>query len=853
MADEQKAKLRLEIAHVLFMDIVGYSKLLTDEQSEALQELNQIVRGTEAAREAEAAGALTVLPTGDGMALVFTGSVEEPVECALEISQALRAQPSLPVRMGIHSGPIHHVKDANGRENIAGVGINIAQRVMDCGDAGHILVSKRVADDLAQRRRWQPYIHELGDVEVKHGVVVSLVNLYAETIGNPTPPTRLGKARGSISGSRVGTRKALSPLARAIFIVAVLVIVLAIMSVIFAPAIMRTLDRRGLARLPQPTATALPSLADTIKSAVAKQITDELQGELSRKKNAAVQPPPTGSAIPEKSIAVLPFENLSEDKSAAYFADGIQDQILTKLASIADLKVISRTSTARYKSKPEDLKTVSQQLGAANVVEGTVQKAGKKVRVNVQLIDARADSHLWAKTYDRDIQDIFAVESEVAQEIADSMQAKLSPTEANTVARAPTKDAQAYDLFLKGEFEQRVANSNFRPESFEQAARWYREAIARDPNFALAIAQLAMCQLRRHWLTDPLSESELMETGRLAKQALTLEPDLAEAHVAVGLFHYYGFRDYEPALTEFERALELRPNYSLALQFVAFVHRRQGKWDLTLDELKRSIKQDPGDPYVQGGLAETYVFLRRWKEAEDVAQHALTIDPHEATAMRMLLLSSLNRTGNAQEPLRLLATFPPDDLLLPNTGTFDMVIGTRGEAFVLGRDFKAALKVCETSMAATTNDRQRFAAKAGIRVLAGDITGAQPDAEKARDLLETRLREHPRDFRSLRAISWVYLALSRKSDAINIARQTLELLPPEKDAVLGSGNLAGLAEIQAQTGAATEAVQNLRRLLSIPAGETISIARLKIDPVWDPIRNDSGFQQLLAGKEHVGP
>src|SRR5881396_996500 len=284
MADEQQTKLRLEIAHVLFIDIVGYSKRLIDEQSEALHELNQIVRITEAARAADPAGQLIILPTGDGMALVFTGSVEEPVECALQISQALRAQPSLPVRMGIHSGPIHHVKDANGRENIAGVGINIAQRVMDCGDAGHILVSKRVADDLAQQRRWQPYIHELGDVEVKHGVVVSLVNLYAETIGNPTPPTRLGKARGSIPGSRVVTRKALSPLGRAIFILAVLLLVLAIMSVIFAPAIMRTLDQRRLATLPQPTATAIPSLADTIKSAVAKQITDELQGELSRKK-----------------------------------------------------------------------------------------------------------------------------------------------------------------------------------------------------------------------------------------------------------------------------------------------------------------------------------------------------------------------------------------------------------------------------------------------------------------------------------------------------------------------------------------------------------------------------------------
>src|SRR5215472_9098348 len=274
MADEQKAK-RLEIAHVLFMDIVGYSKLLTYEQSEALQELNQIVRGTEAAHEAEAAGGLTILPTGDGMALVFTGSVEEPVECALEISQALRAEPSLPVRMGIHSGPILHVTDANGRENIAGIGINIAQRVMDCGDAGHILVSKRVADDLAQQRRWQPYIHELGDVEVKHGVVVSLVNLYAETIGNPTPPSRLGKVGRTTLTLSKASRKGLSPFARAIFIIVGLVIalifVLAIVSVIFAPAIMRTLDQRRLAALPQPTATAPQSFADTIKSAITKQ------------------------------------------------------------------------------------------------------------------------------------------------------------------------------------------------------------------------------------------------------------------------------------------------------------------------------------------------------------------------------------------------------------------------------------------------------------------------------------------------------------------------------------------------------------------------------------------------------
>src|SRR2546421_6864672 len=523
--------------------------------------------------------------------------------------------------------------------------------------------------------------------------------------------------------------------------------------------------------VPADVAAALPTWSRrkfaTFLIVVALLAAGLLAFNLFRSKPVARSTTAAESSISQKSIAVLPFENLSDDKGAAYFADGIQDEILTKLASIADLKVISRTSTAKYKSKPEDLRTVSQQLGVANVLEGSVQKAADKVRVNVQLIDARADAHLWAKTYDRDIKDVFAVESEVAQEIADSLQAKLSPAEANTVASAPTKDTQAYDLFLKGEFEQRVAISNFRPESFDQAARWYKEAIARDPNFAIAIAQLAICHLRRHWLTDPLTDAEVMEAGRLAKQALTLAPDLAEAHVALGLFYYYGFREYEPALTEFRRAIELQPNNALALSFVAFVHRRQGKWDLTLDELKKSIDLNPRDRYAIAGLAETYVFLGMWREAEDGARRALTIDPHEATSMRMLLLSSLNRTGNTQEPLRLLATFPADDLLLPNTGMFDMVIGTRGQTFVLARDFNAAIKACETGTVARTNEWQRFAAKAGIRVLSGDVSGANADAEKAREPLEARLREHPNDFRALRALSWVYLALNRKSDAIN--------------------------------------------------------------------------------------
>src|SRR5437660_1803043 len=623
MADEEKAKLRLEIGHVLFIDIVGYSKLLTDEQSEALEELNQIVRNAEAALEALAADRLTILPTGDGMALVFTGSVEEPVECALEISQALRAQPSLPVRMGIHSGPIHHVKDANGRDNIAGVGINIAQRVMDCGDAGHILVSKRVADDLAQQRRWQPYIHELGDVEVKHGVVVSLVNLYAETIGNPTQPTRLGKTRGSTAGSRVGTRKALSPLGRAIFIVAILLLVLATVSVIFAPAIMRMVDHGRLAALPQPSATASASLADTIKSAVAKKITDELQGELSRKKNAAVQPAPAGSAIPEKSIAVLPFDNLSRDPDNAYFCEGVQDEMLTRLAKVADLKVISRTSTQHFKSAPDNLPQIAKQLGVMNILEGSVQKANDQVRVNVQLINALTDAHLWAETYDRKLTDIFAVESEISKTIADTLQAKLTGSEKSSIAKKPTVNQEAYELYLKGRF---FWNKRTGPD-LQKAIDYFKQAVEKDQKYALAYAGLADAYvlLPPYGAASP-SES-FPQAEAAARKALELDDTLAEAHTSLGQFLLFYDLDFAGSTREFERAIALDPNYATAHHWYGGgPPLALGRFDRAITEGKRAIELEPLSLSNKPDLGWLYFNARRYNEAEAQARKTLEMD-----------------------------------------------------------------------------------------------------------------------------------------------------------------------------------------------------------------------------------
>src|SRR5438552_147079 len=375
MPAEVKKEIQLEIAHVLFTDIVGYSKLPINQQRALVERLNEIVRGTDEFQAAEGAGRLIKIPTGDGITLVFYQNPEAPVECALEISRALKKHPELQLRMGIHSGPISGVIDVTDKANVAGAGINMAQRVMDCGDGRHILLSKHVAEDLEQYPHWQPYLHELGECEVKHGVRVSVVSLYTEELGNPAVPEKLKAARVAAAAKR--KRVALRRLS--LGLLTLLVVVAAIGFLLF--------------RYKRPLTAA-------------------------------------GLAVPEKSIAVLPFENLSEEKSNAYFADGVQDEILTDLAKIADLKVISRVSVMHYKSPASagrNLRQIARDLGVANIVEGSVQRAGNRVRVSAQLINARNDVHLWAEHYDRPLDDVFAIQSEIAKAIADQLRAKLSP------------------------------------------------------------------------------------------------------------------------------------------------------------------------------------------------------------------------------------------------------------------------------------------------------------------------------------------------------------------------------------------------------------------------------------------
>jgi len=527
-----EADVKFEIGHVLFIDIVGYSKLLIHEQSEQLQKLREIARATEQFRVAQAEGKLLRLPTGDGGALVFPDNPEMPVACAMEISKALKNHPDLRVRMGIHSGPVKEVTDLNEQANIAGAGINMAQRVMDCGDAGHILLSKRVADDLEQYGRWRPLLHDLGLCEVKHGVTLSIVNLYSDDIGNSETPKNF-KSAGTPE-KKVGT----------------------------------------------------------------------------------------GSPVPRKSIAVLPFENLSEDKANVYFADGIQEEILTLLSRIGDLKVISRTSTQRFKNTAEQIPDIAKQLGVATILEGGVRKAGDQVRVHVQLIDAENDSHLWAERYDRKLTDIFSVESDIAAKIADALQAKLTGAERRAISSRPTENTEAHQLYLKGHYQW----LKFFAPGHEKSRDYFLQAIELDSSYALAYQGLAgyygfgaangLLSPNENWL----------KAEELNTKALALDENLAEAYHFLAAIKLYYYRDWPAAEWAFHRSAELDPNSGETPDHYSFCLAFFGRNQEALVQMERAAELDPLSPGLNLNRGKLLFFLRDYDRAID--QFKKTLELH---------------------------------------------------------------------------------------------------------------------------------------------------------------------------------------------------------------------------------
>src|SRR6266404_5825553 len=758
MTNVQEPHLHLEIAHVLFMDVVGYSKLLVNEQREIMQQLNQLVRKTAQFQTSEANGKLISIPSGDGMALVFFQSLEEPVQCALEISRLVKNYPRLRLRMGVHSGPVDQIKDVNDRLNVAGTGINLAQRVMDCGDAGHILVSKRVADDLAQDSLWQPLLHELGEIEMKHGVKLGIVNLYNAELGNPNAPQRLS---------------------------------------------------RHAAASKQPIVSS--------------------------------ETPPD---VPEKSIAVLPFENLSADPENAFFVDGLHDEILSDLARIADLKVISRTSVMQYRTAAKrNLREIASELGVAHVLEGSVQRAGNRVRLRAQLIDARTDVHLWAEKFDRPLDDVFAIQSEIAKAVADQLKAKLSPAEKAAIEQVPTANLVAYDRYLRGKELAAATGFDAREvEHIRQAIRLLAQAVAHDPTFSLAYCQLARAHDQLYFVGADHTPARLALVREALTTALQLGPDQGEPHLAAAWVSYHCYRDYDGALAELAIARQRLPNDSSVSALTGFIARRRGQWEQSTSNLERASQLDPQSIYLLQQVTQTYVCLRRYSDAVRTLERALTVAPKDANIRVVRALIELDWRAETQPAYTAIQDVVSEDpsavdaiaeqwlyLALCRRDAAEMAraLASIGPEGIIPVNVRMPRRFCEGIAARARNDAA--AAKAAFmatRDEMGKLVSEQPDYAEA-----------------LSVLGMAEAALGRKEDALNEGRRAAELLPVTKDAITGGEILRNLAVTYAWAGEKDLALKQLEDVLCIYS--PISYGQLRLHPWWDSLRDDPRFEKLV--------
>ena len=786
MSAEAKKEIGLEIGHVLFIDIVGYSKLLINEQSEHMQTLREIVRGTEQFRVAEAAGKLLRLPTGDGGALVFRTSLEAPVLCALEISKEMKKHPELRVRMGIHSGPVNEITDLNEQANIAGAGINIAQRIMDCGDAGHILLSRHIGEDLEHYPRWRAYLHDLGECEVKHGVRVGVVNLSGDEVGNAAAPKKFQ----AIKKRRAHVRWAAAAIA--------LLVLAAIVGGTFFFS-------------HRPTTSTLRVL--------------------------------------DKSIAVLPFENLSDEKQNAYFTDGVQDEILTDLSKIADLKVISRTSVMQYKSGlARNLRKIGEELGVATVLEGSVQRSANKIRVNAQLIDARNDAHLWAQTYDRDLADVFAIQSEIAKAIADQLQAKLSPNEKKAIEQPPTTDLAAFDLYSRAKsLLLTAALSASGNQDLRKAIELLDEAVKRDPSFFDAYCQLAWAHETLYAVQSTDHTPARLALAEAAVQAATrLRPDAGETHLARASYLYYGRRDYAGALAELESVRRALPNDPRLFELTGYILRRRGQHEEGLRNLQRAVELDPRNFFTLQQIALSCQQLGRYAEAIAALDRALGVVPDNVetrTTRAQLYLFWKGDTRPLHQTIDAILAQGPSAIASAADVWFHCALAERDSAAAeralvalgdnpcWGEDIILSHSFGEGLVARMTKDEARArTAFEAARMQQEKIVQAQPDYGP-----------------SLCVLAMIDAALGRKDLALEEGRRAIALMPMEKDTINGSRVIQYFAITAALAGEKELVLQQLETgLRATNASQMLSYGALKLLPFWDPLRGDPRFEKIVA-------
>jgi len=778
-----KKDIQLEIGHVLFIDIVGYSKRSINEQRGLLDRLNQIVRSTQEFRSAEAAGGLVENPTGDGMALVVSKNPEEPVECAVAISRVLEEHPELQLRMGVHSGPVSGVIDVNERGNVAGAGINMAQRVMDCGDAGHILLSKRVAEDLEQYEHWQPLLHDLGTCEVKHDVRVGIVNLFSDGVGNPHIPKKIQLCKKQ--------------------------------------------NARGRWIL---LATALLLLAGIITTFTI----------VSRR------PVRSNYPIEKKSIAVLPFENLSEEKANAFFADGVQDEILTNLAKISDLKVISRTSVMQYKSGvARNLRQIAEDLGVGHILEGSVQRAANRVHVNAQLIDARTDTHVWAQTYDRTLDDIFKVEGEIASNIATALNAKLTETEQQILTAKPTDSTAAHDAYLRGlALEPRGWYS---AEAKETLRRCYAEAVRLDPKFVAAWARLARIDSLMVFLGTDATQERRDAARQALDTAINLQPDSTDTLLAQGYYDYWVLRDYPKAKDLFAQVRNRLPNSAEVPAALALVARRQGLWDESLNYSDQALTFDPRNPQLLADRAWTYTIIRRFDDALKTSDRLLKISPTDpdAIAYRAAIFHAQGKLDEAQKLLSGL------HLDFANDSVTEILI----QHWLFNRDYQNLIKTLQpalTDLGISAMGRALYREAIGFAQLrSGDKAAANKTLLQARSDLESLRQRDANNPELVARLGAVNAYLGEKETALQEAENAAALLPASQDAVVGPALEEDLARVEAEVGENDRAIARLQKLLNTPYSSVshtgpITRALLRLHPSWDPLRGDPRFQKLLV-------
>src|SRR5437868_1734762 len=787
MSTEVKQDHGLQIAHILFTDIVGYSKLLSDEQRKLFGLLNQIVRNTSQFRAAEAAGKLVRLSTGDGIGLAFFTTVDVPVRCALEISRKLREHPELKLRMGINSGPVDQVSDVNDQRNITGVGINMAQRVMDCGDAGHILLSRRVADDLAQYHEWKPYLHYLGRVEVKHGLELEVVNFYNQEAGNSHLPGKLKSA----ARKRI-TKK---------WMLATAVVLIAAMSFVVLRIGLRA--RSGGSSL----------------------------------------------SVSEKSIAVLPFENLSAEKENAFFADGVQNEILTNLAKIADLKVISRASVMVYKvGNPRNLRDIGQQLGVAHVLEGSVQRAGAKVRVSAQLIDAHTDKHLWAQSYDRELADVFAIETELAQTIAGELQAKLTSSEKAAIEEKPTQDLVAYEFYARAVsliYNVQVPFALDAPEkSLSEAVDLLNKAVARDPSFLLAYCQLAFTH-------DGIYQDEIDRTpARLAlaqsaiDSAFRLRPDSGEAHLALGFHLYAGYSDYDRARSEVALAQQTLPNNPRVYDLAGKIDRRSGHSADATHNLERACELDPRNlPYLIL-LGGTYYELHDYEQWAKALDRVLALHPDKKPARIFRAFIEVEHRADTGPWRVAIEKILAED---PASAKDPFLTGHRFTLALLDRDLDAAGVL---AVALSPKNSPDWYLDFGRDFWMGVVARLKGDETSARAALTRALAEYKEEISNLDDVfllcrlGLIDAILGKKEEALSEGRRAIEMLPIVKNATTDGYVKRYVAMICAWAGERELALEHLEVVARIPGGP--SYGDLRLNPMWDPLRGDRRFEKIVA-------